>query len=110
MRSKLTMRDPTDLQSQERDAKAEEVVARELRRKEVEDIKWLMAHPQGRRIVCRLLEEAGVNRTSFNHSGSLMAFNEGKRHLGLFLTAEVLQAAPEGYFKLLKEFQAKDDD
>ena len=109
MRSKLTMRDPTDFQSQEREAKAEEVVARELRRKEVEDIKWLMAHPQGRRIVCRLLEEAGVNRTSFNHSGSLMAFNEGKRHLGLFLTAEVLQAAPEGYFKLLKEFQAKDE-
>lgn len=103
------MRDPTDLQSQEREAKAEEVVAREQRRKEVEDIKWLMAHPQGRRIVCRLLEEAGVNRTSFNHSGSLMAFNEGKRHLGLFLTAEVLQAAPEGYFKLLKEFQAKDE-
>ena len=96
MPPKLIMRDPTDLQSQERDAKAEEVAARELRRKEIEDIKWLMAHPQGRRIVCRLLEEAGVNRTSFNHSGSLMAFNEGKRHLGLFLTAEVLQAAPEG--------------
>lgn len=109
MPPKLIMRDPTDLQSQERDAKAEEVTARELRRKEVEDIKWLMAHPQGRRIVCRLLEEAGVNRTSFNHSGSLMAFNEGKRHLGLFLTAEVLQAAPEGYFKLLKEYQAKDE-
>lgn len=38
-----------------------------------------------------------------------MAFNEGKRHLGLFLTAELLQAAPEGYFKLLKEYQVKDD-
>ena len=109
MRSKLTMRDPTDLKSQERDAESEELGARETRRKELEDLKWLMAHPQGRRIVCRLLEEAGVNRTSFNHSGSLMAFNEGKRHLGLFLTAEVLQAAPEGYFKLLKEYQGKDD-
>jgi hypothetical protein len=109
MRHKSTMRDPTDLKSQEREAESDELVARELRRKELEDLKWLMAHPQGRRIVSRLLEEAGVNRTSFNHSGSLMAFNEGKRHLGLFLTAEVLHAAPEGYFKLLKEYQGKDD-
>jgi hypothetical protein len=106
----LTTRDPTDLRSQERDAESDELVAREKRRKELEDIKWLMAHPQGRRFVSRLLEEAGVNRTSFNHSGSVMAFSEGKRHIGLFLTAEVLQAAPEGYFKLLKEYQAKNDD
>ena len=104
------MRDPTDLHRQERDAESDELKAREKRRKELEDIKWVMAHPQGRRIVSRLLEEAGVNRTSFNHSGSVMAFCEGKRHIGLFLTGEVLQAAPEGYFKLLKEYQAKDDD
>ena len=104
------MRDPTDLRSQERDAESDELVAREKRRKELEDIKWLMAHPQGRRVVTRLLEEAGVNRTSFNHSGSVMAFSEGKRHIGLFLTGELLQAAPEGYFKLLKEYQAKNDD
>lgn len=102
------MRDPTDLRSQERDAESEELQAHEKRRKELEDIKWLMAHPQGRRVVTRLLEEAGVNRTSFNHSGSVMAFSEGKRHIGLFLTGELLQAAPEGYFKLLKEYQAKE--
>lgn len=103
-----TMRELTDLRGQERDAESEELVAREKRRKELEDLKWLMAHPQGRRIVSRLLEEAGVNRTTFNHSGSVMAFNEGKRHVGLFLTAEVLEASPEGYFKLLKEYQGKD--
>lgn len=104
----MTMRDPTDLRSQERDAESEELQAHEKRRRETEDLKWLMAHPQGRRFVSRLLEEAGVNRTSFNHSGSVMAFAEGKRHIGLFLTAEVLQASPEGYFKLLKEYQAKE--
>lgn len=103
------MRDPLDLQRQEREAEVEETVAREKRRRELEDLKWLMAHPQGRRIVSRLLEEAGVNRTTFNHSGSVMAFNEGKRHVGLFLTAEVLEASPDGYFKLLKEYQGKND-
>lgn len=38
-----------------------------------------------------------------------MAFNEGRRDMGLFIQAEVLEAAPEGYFKLLKEYQGKDD-
>ena len=103
------MREPTDLRGREHEAQSDELQAREKRRKELEDIKWLMAHPQGRRVASRLLEEAGVNRTSFNHSGSLMAFSEGKRHIGLFLTGELLQAAPEGYFKMLQEFQANDN-
>ena len=103
------MRDPTDIHDQERDAEAEQALARERRRREVEDLKWLMAHPQGRRIVTRLLDAAGVSRSSYSHSGSLMAFNEGRRDIGLFITAEVLEAAPEGYFKLLKEYQGKDD-
>jgi hypothetical protein len=103
------MRDPLDLQRQEREAESEELVAREKRRRELDDLRWLMAHPQGRRIVSRLLEETGVNRTSFNHSGSVMAFNEGRRQIGLFLTAEVLEASADGYMKLLKEYQGKRD-
>ena len=75
--------DPTDLNAQARDAEAEEVVARERRRKELDDLRWLLGHPQGRRIISRLLDEAGVFRSSFNHSGSLMAFSEGKRHMGI---------------------------
>jgi hypothetical protein len=34
-----------------------------------------------------------------------MAFNEGKRQIGLWLTAELLEASPEGYFKVLKQGQ-----
>lgn len=29
--------------------------------------------------------------------------------MGLFLTSELLDAAPDGYMKVLKEFKAKDD-
>lgn len=64
-----------------------------------------MAHAQGRRIAWRLLEKAGIYRTSFNHSGSVMAFNEGKRDVGLFLLAELNDAAPGGYLKMLGESQ-----
>lgn len=101
--------DPTDLKRQEREAEADEAGARERRRKELEDLRWLLGHPQGRRIVTRLLEEAGVYRSSFNHSGSVMAFSEGKRHMGLFLTSELLEASADGYMKVLKEFKAKDE-
>lgn len=104
-----TYNDPTDLKRQERDAEADEAKARERRRKELDDLRWLLGHPQGRRIVTRLLEEAGVYRSSFNTSGSVMAFAEGRRHIGLFLTAELLEASSEGYLKVLKEFKANND-
>lgn len=104
-----TYTDPTDLKRQEREAEADEAVARERRRKELDDLRWLLGHPQGRRIIGRLLDEAGVFRSSFNHSGSVMAFSEGRRHMGLFITAELLEASADGYMKVLKEFKAKDD-
>jgi hypothetical protein len=105
-----TYEDPTDLKRQERDAEADEAVARDRRRKELDDLRWWLGHPQGRRIAMRLLDEAGVYRSSFNHSGSVMAFNEGKRHMGLFLTAEFLEASPDGFMKVLKEYGKTKDE
>lgn len=99
--------DPTDLNRHEREAEAEEAEARETRRKELEDLRWLLGHPQGRRIALRMLDETGVFRSSFNHSGSLMAFNEGRRNIGLWITAELMEASSEGYLKVLKEHKAK---
>ena len=97
------MRNPLEPVDEQEEVAAKAAAALK-RKQQVDDFKWLMAHAQGRRIVSRLLEEAGVHRTSFNHSGSVMAFNEGKRHMGLFLMAEILEIAPESYVKLLKEY------
>lgn len=97
--------DPTDLEGQEQDAADVQKAAARKRQQQVDDIKWLMGHPGGRRIVTRLLEESGVFRTSFHTSGSTMAFNEGRKHVGYFLTAELLEHAPDHYLKLLKEYQ-----
>jgi len=96
-------RDPTDLREREREAEADDAKARETQRREDEDFKWLMAHAQGRRYLWRLLEQAGVYRTSFHVSGSQMAFNEGQRNIGLRLIADIHRLAPEGYVKLLRE-------
>jgi hypothetical protein len=97
--------DPTDLNRQERDAEAEEHQARETRRKELEDLRWLLGHPQGRRFAMRLLDMTGVFRSSFHSSGSVMSLNEGQRNIGLWFTDECCEASIDGYFKVLKEFR-----
>ena len=97
--------DPTDTRLQEREAQLEEQTAREIRKLEVADLKWLAGNVQGRRFIWRLLDRAGIYRSSFNHSGSLMAFSEGKRDMGLFLLAEVSEASPNGFLKLIAENQ-----
>lgn len=51
----------------------------------------------------RLLSEAGIYRTSFNNSGSVTAFNEGKRHLGLVFIGEVNEHAADQFLVMLKE-------
>lgn len=103
VRRVATTNDPTDLNRIERDAEADEAKTREIRRKELDDLRWLLGHPQGRRILNRLLERTGVFRTSFNHSGSVMAFSEGRREVGLWITAEMSEASPDGFVKVLTE-------
>lgn len=66
------------------------------------DIKWLMDQKQGRRIVRRLLAEAGIHRTSFTGNSETF-FREGKRAFGLFLEAEVTRHAPENFIVMLQE-------
>jgi hypothetical protein len=101
----MTTSDLLDTQAHETEALTEQGRAQARRQQQVDDIKWLVAHAAGRRIVSRLLEESGVHRTSFHNSGSVMAFNEGRKHLGYFLTGELLEIAPDSYLKLLKEYR-----
>lgn len=96
--------DPLDLEGQEQDERKSQdkrVLARQV---EAEDMAWLMDNKRGRRIVWRLLERAGVYRSSFNQSSNLTAFNEGQRNLGLMLQAQIA-ALPENYVSMLRENQ-----
>lgn len=99
------MEDPTDLQAQAADTASTQDAARLAKLQQTDDLKWLMAHPQGRRIVTRIFERTGIRRTPFNTNGSTMAFNAGGQNVGLWLEAEILEASFDGYMKLLKEFQ-----
>lgn len=105
MSTKSNHPSPYDLMEREQAVtEAEDAEGKARRARQVEDIKWLMGHPQGRRIATRLLKLTGVRRTTFNPSGSVMAFAEGQRNVGLWFESELISANPEGYLKLLREF------
>lgn len=69
------------------------------------DLKWLMSSPRGRRFMRWLLGFCGVRRLSFNNSGSVTAFNEGQRNVGLALEANLLEHCHGSYLTMLEEQQ-----
>lgn len=101
--------DPQDLVAQER---IEAEVARKTklaRQREIDDFRWLMGTVQGRRIVWRLLTQAGVFRTTFRPDSGEMAFLEGNRNMGLLLINEVHSLCPDKYQVMAKETRDNDD-
>lgn len=100
--------DPLDLRGQERAQEQSEAAQRLSMINEAEDFKWLMGNKRGRRVIWRWLEKTGVFRSSFNHSGSITAFNEGARNIGLMLIAQIHECCPEHYLTMIQE-QRKND-
>jgi hypothetical protein len=95
--------DPLDLDDQDAARAKAEHARKILLINEGEDFRWLMSNKRGRRVVWRWLEKTGVYRSSFNHSGSLTAFNEGSRNIGLMLISQVHEFCPEQYLTMLQE-------
>lgn len=100
--------DPLDLRGQEKTEAERKLRDKLLRENEETDIKWLVSTKRGRRIVWRMLEQAGVFKLSFNTNSMMMAFNEGNRNAGNRLLATVQECSPESIVLMMKE--AKSDD
>jgi hypothetical protein len=73
-----------------------------LRERELNDLRLVMSSVEGRRFVWRLLEKAGVFRTSFT-GNSTTFFNEGMRNMGLMVLGDVHEAAAEAYIVMMNE-------
>lgn len=100
--------DPLDLRGQEAEQSEKEKRDRLERQDEEADVKWLMSSKRGRRIVWRLLDQAGVFRSSFNTNAVAMAFAEGGRNYGLRMLGMVHAVCAEQYPAMMKE-QASND-
>lgn len=96
------MTDPTDLIGEEQRAKEAEAAARDISLLAKNDLVWLMGEARGRRFIWRLLDKAGVYRTSFT-GNSATFFNEGQRNIGLWVQALLIEHCPEQYFTMLNE-------
>lgn len=96
--------DVTDIRGQEAKARARAERAENVEAMKVNDWKWLMSVPRGRRIVWRLLEETGQFRSSFTGNSETF-FREGERNVGLKITALIGQHCAADYAKMLLEQQ-----
>lgn len=95
--------DPIDTRGQEVDKAEAAERKRIVQANEDDDFKWLMSNKRGRRIVWRLLEQAGVFRISFSQNSMQMAFNEGGRNYGNKILAQIHLLCPELYPAMQKE-------
>ena len=81
--------DPLNLERQE-EQRAREIERQRLEaRIEKDDLIWLMQSKRGRRIVMRLLADAGLYRSSFNQNALVMARAEGWKEFGVALFAKL---------------------
>jgi hypothetical protein len=87
--------DTFDPGAQDEELKERRTAAARLAHAEDEDIKWLMSSKRGRRIVWRLVANAGVYRSTFNENPLTFAHQEGQRNGGLAVLAMVLRACPD---------------
>ena len=95
--------DPLDIRSQEEAQATAELAARLARETEEEDVRWLMGSRRGRRICWRILEQAGVFKSTFNTTAMQMAFNEGFRQFGLNVLALIHLTSHDHYSTMVKE-------
>ena len=101
----MAFHDPTDPDALDERQTERSERTKLLGQAEVEDLKWLMGSKRGRRIVWRLLDQAGVFRLSFNTNAMQMAFAEGNRNFGNRMLAQVNAHCPELFPVMLKEQQ-----
>lgn len=95
--------DPQDLIAQREAEKQSAEMRKQLREIEKSDFLWLMQDKRGRRFVWRLLEKAGVFRTTFRPNSNEGAFLEGMRNMGLMLIADINEICAEKYQTMVNE-------
>jgi len=88
--------------SNEQEVKNATLKEKNRRDTELDDLRQLLKTKWGRRLIWRVLEKAGIHRTSFT-GNSTTFFNEGQRNIGLWLESEVTDADTNGYLQMIKE-------
>lgn len=79
--------------------------------RDMEDLRNVLNHASGRRVIWRIMEDCGVFKNCFVESSSrLTDFLLGQKNLGLKIMAEVNDVNPEFYVRMKKENENIEDD
>lgn len=99
----MTQYNPHDLEAQQA-ASADRALRERLAfDAEIADVRWLMGRRQGRRIVHRLIANAGVFHDVFHPNFGQMAYEEGKRHAARKLLHLVNLHCSDHYLLMMRE-------
>lgn len=82
--------------------KVKRTTSKSKRDKELDDLRQILSTYAGRAFIWRMLAQCGVYKTSFT-GNSTTFFNEGKRHIGLWLLDEVFSADKFIFTKMQNE-------
>ena len=99
----MSEHDPFDLEEQELRSDLRRVASRLSSEHDDADFVWLMSGPRGRRIVRRLLDRAGVWRTSFHPNTMEMSRQEGAKQTGYWILAQIDRLCPSEYTTMMQE-------
>ena len=67
------------------------------------DMRRILATAEGRRFLWRVLVEAKIHHSCFDTNALVMAQNEGRRDIGLFVESEILKSVPEAMEQMRSE-------
>jgi hypothetical protein len=96
-----------DPEAADREKARREEAHKRLVERERDDLKFVLSWPEGRRLIWRILSEAGVFRSSFTGGGKRTFFNEGKRDLGLMILIDLMATDPEVFARMQHEAAAE---
>lgn len=73
------------------------------RTQELEDLKAIMNTVAGSRFILRLIRITGPYQSKFHADARVHAFMDGERNFGCRIVADLLEACPEQYVRLIAE-------
>jgi len=86
-------------EDQQKEAKTKLIITRQT---ELNDLRFILSHPQGRRFMWRMLSHFKVFASIWDNSAKIH-YNAGKQDAGHFLQSEIVEADQNSYFKMMKE-------
>lgn len=86
-------------------SKEDDIKRKRRKQREVNDLRDILAIPQGRRYIWKLWGLTGVFRASYApKDANLTAFREGQRDIGLALLQDINEASPTALGQMRSEY------